>query len=126
MRVWDGSTPIGPDSPYIQDYSQAGAPQALSYIDEGNLKAIAEQLGVNYHHRTGADSTRSLTAGIDAEDVIRDVTRSISTWRAWVWPFALGAGLLLVWELWSIGTTTKPRRVRFASHNGRADVGKKK
>ena len=126
MRVWDGATPIGPDTPYIQDFSQSGYPQAISYIDEANLRTIAEELGVNYHHRTGPDSTRSVTNGIDADEVIRDVARTVSTWRAWVWPFALGVGALLIWELWSIGATTKPRRVRFAGPGGRADVGKKK
>ena len=99
MRSFDGS--YRPDAPFIQDFSQPGEPPAVSRIDEANLRAIAEQLGVPYVHRPGPGPTADVVAGIDVAELAGDGRGDITSTRDVVWPWALAAGLLLLWEAWA-------------------------
>ncbi|NLF06162.1 MAG: VWA domain-containing protein [Actinomycetales bacterium] len=95
MRSYDGS--YQPDAAWIPDPANGGEP-AVSRIDEANLRAIADQLGVRYVHRAGPGPTADLVAGIDPEAIAGDGRGDIRSTRDLVWPWALGAGVLLLWE----------------------------
>ena len=109
MRSFDGS--YRPDAEYIADRAQSGEPPAVSRIDEANLRAIAEQLGVPYVHRPGSGPTADLVSGIDFEALAGDGRGDVTSTRDLVWPWAIGAGVLLAWEAWAWGrATARPGR----------------
>lgn len=68
---------------------------AVSRIDEDALRGVAETLGVPYEHRTGATPTQDLLAGVVAGSAVPD---EVTTTHDVVWPFALGAAVLLAGE----------------------------
>jgi Ca-activated chloride channel homolog len=98
---------------YITDPSRATVddpePDALSVIDEENLRAIADQLGVPYVHRTTTGPTAELVAGVDPQQVAADGRRQVTAFRPVVWPLALGAAVLLGFEAWSAGRSAARR-----------------
>jgi len=96
MRSYDGA--YRPDAEWILDRSQPGTPPAVSRIDEANLRAIAQQLGVPYVHRPGPGPTAELVAGLDPEAIASDGRGDVRSTRDLVWPWALGALALLLWE----------------------------
>ncbi len=96
MRSYDGS--YRPDAEWILDRALDGSPPAVSRIDEANLRVIADQLGLPYVHRPGPGPTADLVAGIDIEAIAGDGRGDIRSTRDLVWPWALGAGALLLWE----------------------------
>lgn len=100
MRSYDGSLDPDPDAPYIVDDSTGE--RALSRIDEEELRAVAEQLGVGYTLRTGPDPVEALVEDLDAEQIAADGRRELSTWSAVTWPAAVLLVLLLALE---VGTT---------------------
>ena len=82
---------------YIMDRSDYPYTVAKSKIDEGNLKDIAEQLGISYAHRTTADPI----PGIDAIEDLADESLTEEDARSIIplyWIFALAAFVLLLWE----------------------------
>lgn len=85
--------------------------QARSMIDEQQLQAIAQQMGVPYLHRTApGESLEETMAGITLKPVpIRTRSRAPS-FQDWYWVAAIPLAVLFIWEL---GATTYrlPRRV---------------
>ena len=84
-------------------------PDALSILDEDNLRAVAAQLGVQYVHRETAGPTADLVAGIDPQQVAADGRRLVTAYRPIVWPFALVAAGLLGIEAWCAGRSASRR-----------------
>ena len=85
------------DPEYIMDRSDYPYSVAKSKIDEGNLKAIAEQLGISYAHRTSPGAI----PGIDAIEDLADESLTEQDARSLIplyWIFALAAFVLLLWE----------------------------
>lgn len=79
-------------------YDRTTHTEALSKIDEGNLRAIAEQLGGEYRHRTapGAiDARLKLPSGRGGPGSGESVTGTELAWLP-----GLGAALCLLAELW--------------------------
>jgi Ca-activated chloride channel family protein len=106
MTTYDPSS--SDDGAPILDYSQPGAPEAVSRIDEDQLRTVAEQLGVPYAHRTGGtqsdggtadEPVTTLVSGIDLSHVAQVGQRKVTVHQYVVWPLALLAAALLVWEL---------------------------
>jgi Ca-activated chloride channel family protein len=62
MKEFDGYGDEYSAKRYIKDTTQSGSPDALSRIDESNLRAIARQLGVPYLHRHAGGSLASVVA----------------------------------------------------------------
>jgi len=109
MRSYDGT--YRPDAPFIPDLSQPGEPPAVSRIDEANLREIAGQLGVPYAHRAGPGPTADLVAGIDFAAIAADGRGDVESTRDLVWPWALGACALLLWEAWDgVRAGARPRQ----------------
>ena len=92
----------GDDEPeYIQDRSKTPEQDALSKIDEENLKNIAEQLGISYAHRTAPGAIPGLDAIEDtADEAITE--QEARTVIPLYWVFALAAFVLLMWEAASV------------------------
>ena len=99
---------------YLRDPSratldEAESPDALSLIDEDNLRAVATQLGVPYAHRETTGPTAELVAGVDAQQVAADGRRLVTAYRPVVWPFALAGAVLLGFEAWAAGRSASRR-----------------
>ena len=96
----DGETPLpeDPNEPpvYIQDRSSYPYTEALSIYSEENLTAIANQLGVDYVHRT-TDSPIPVTAD-DVPGQPETVESRVHTIVELYWIPALAAFALLLWE----------------------------
>jgi Ca-activated chloride channel family protein len=82
---------------YIQDFSLTPPADAVSRIDENNLNAIADQLGVAYDKREQGEAVTSVTAGItvDSARVTQDQGRAPFELY---WIAAVGIAALLVRE----------------------------
>ncbi|PYF99056.1 Ca-activated chloride channel family protein [Georgenia satyanarayanai] len=118
MRFYDGTETTGPgtDAPWILDETQPGSPAAVSQIDETQLRRVAEQLGVDYTHRTAPTDVSGLVAGIDAETIAaEDGRREVSVYEDVYWPAATVLAVLLAWEAWYLARRF-PRP--FASRRG--------
>ena len=82
---------------YIEDRSDYPYEIALSKIDEENLRAIADQLGISYEHRT----TPNTIPGLDAIEDLADESLTEQDSRSLIplyWIPALAAFALLLWE----------------------------
>ena len=82
---------------YIMDRTDYPYTEALSTIDEDNLEAIAEQLGISYEHRTAPGAI----PGINAIEDLADESLTELNERTLIplyWAFALAAFVLLLWE----------------------------
>lgn len=107
MKINDPSSKAGKD--YILDYTKDGAPEAISKIDETQLKAVASDLGIPYLHRSAPGELDQATADIDLSKMTTVGQRTITTYEYLTWPFAGVLVLLLVWELaMAAGRVTKP------------------
>ena len=105
MRTYDGTpeTGAGTDADWIRDETQDGSPPAVSRIDETQLRRVADQLGIDYTHRTGPTSVEGLVSGIDAETIAaEDGRREVSVYADVQWPIAAVLGLLLAWEAFDL------------------------
>lgn len=96
MRVWDGTG--NPAPPYIQDTTQSPATDAISRIDEDNLRDLADTLGVDYLHRAAPGGLEGLPDGVDVETIVEDGRTLVNTYRDVYWPFAWLLVALLAWE----------------------------
>lgn len=119
MRSWELSDSSGGrdsgsqsgGSDYIRDHSQAGAPEAISRIDETKLEEIASELGVDYVH-----SPDSGTISTEASRMMDDATLSteeaeeVSVHRFLEWPFALVLAALLAGEVLALVTRAHAMR----------------
>jgi Ca-activated chloride channel family protein len=76
-------------------YDQATGEDAISRIDEGNLETIAEQLDVDYQHRTRPGGMDAVAAGFEAADVASDEGAPAKHDLTWVFGLLL-LGLVLV------------------------------
>ena len=86
---------------YIQDRSTTPEQDALSKIDEDNLKAIAEELGISYAHRTAPGAIPGLDAIEDTADEAL-TEQEARTVIPLYWVFALAAFVLLLLEAASV------------------------
>lgn len=104
MKVTGGTD----DGAYITDSSGA---QGLSHIDEPTLEGIANQLGVQYLHRTapGGDLTSTMN-GITLRSIPTSSTSRTPSFTDWYWIAAIPLGILFVWELGAV-TYRLPRKV---------------
>ncbi len=93
MKVLDWR---GGGDEYITDPSTGE--DAVSRIDEENLRALATNLGVGYQHRSAPGSLDALASSIDVETIALDGRQATSTLRDVYWPFAWLIGILLAWE----------------------------
>ena len=83
---------------YIQDYSSGTPTPAVSRIDEDNLRAIAEQLGVEYSHRSATSGIGPVLDGLDVGDVtVTDGSQTAAVEFYWI-PAAL-LGIIALLEL---------------------------
>lgn len=124
MKEFDGYGDQYSSNRYIKDKTQTGAPDAVSKIDQGNLRTIASQLGVPYLHR---ESGGSLSSVVDAAEHGRVTTSSGSTasivdlyWIAAI-PFFLLLLLDVALVVRALGEVRQPRpgrRPRAAGRRG--------
>jgi len=101
MRVYNGES--DGDLPYIYDPDTGG--DAVSVLDEANLNAIAEALGVAYVHRTEPSGMASLAAEL-AERAGRAHAPGGDDERRWYW---LPAAAVLVLVVWQLGASARER-----------------
>jgi len=106
MRQFSGfANPFGDEEElpdYIQDYSSGSPEPAVSRIDEDNLGAIADQLGVAYSHRSATTGIAPVLDGLDVGDVtVTDGSETAAVEFYWI-PAAL-LGLLALFELARLG-----------------------
>ncbi len=86
---------------YIQDRSSSPYKDAISVIDEDNLRTIAEELGISYAHRTSPGAIPGLDAIEDTADEAL-TQQEARTVIPLYWAFALAAFVLLLWEAASV------------------------
>lgn len=110
MKYYYGYQGYGGDDDatgYIRDYSKyssAGVVDAVSVINESNLKTIADDLGVTYLHRTSFN--QSLDEIVDASKlkVVGDTHREVVGYTGLYWIAATVLAALLLWwlvDLWT-------------------------
>jgi len=87
---------------YIQDYSTGSPADALSRIDETALRAVADQLGVPYVHRSAETSILPALDGIDVGELTVQDGEPDSVVELY-WIFVIPFGILVLWELYSVG-----------------------
>lgn len=90
-----------PEAPtYIQDYTNGT--DAISFIDEAALQAIADQLGLQYLHRDPEAAVAPALAGIDVGELAVQPGEPDSVVELY-WIFVIPFGILVLFELYSIG-----------------------
>lgn len=116
MRYYDGTSPYGPedDADWILDTTQDGDPPAISAIDETNLRRLAQELGVEYVHRTEPGSLTSITSGIDLDHIAGDGRRDVSVYQDVYWPAAVILAGLVLWEAWYLARRFPRQRYQAA------------
>ncbi|MDO4773775.1 MAG: vWA domain-containing protein [Candidatus Saccharibacteria bacterium] len=102
-RRWDNNKQA-----YLKDRSgkALSPPDAVSKLDEDNLRTIANQAGLRYIHRTKPDDTKEITATIDIGEIIKSSDET-STYEDWYWIIAPVAIVLLSAELWQLWNTAR-------------------
>lgn len=91
-----------------ESYIQApGGGEAISQIDQDNLQRIADEMGVDYLHRTAPGGLEAVT-DVDAEQIAaEDGRQPAHLYRDVVWPFMLVLAALLVWEMIELAPTMR-------------------
>ncbi|HZK05984.1 MAG TPA: VWA domain-containing protein [Actinomycetaceae bacterium] len=87
---------LGAADEYIQD-NRTGT-DAISRIDEDNLRAVAVSLGIDYEHRSEPGSLDGVAAGIDIEMLKEDGRATALFYRDLYWPLVWIVVGLLAWE----------------------------
>lgn len=110
MRSYDGTDHTGPgtDAPYIQD--PATGDDAISRIDEAELRTVAADLGIDYTRRSQPDDVSPLVAGVDVQEIASDGRRDLLTYADVYWPAAVVLALLLAWEAWDLAREVPKNR----------------
>lgn len=110
---------LSTDEGYL--YDQERNEDAISRIDEDNLNAIADQLGVDYEHRTAPGGMDAVADGFEASYAFDD-RKDAPAKHDLTWLFGLVLlGLVLLelrtwWQaLWTSHTALLPTRRRAAS-----------
>ncbi|WP_194949860.1 VWA domain-containing protein [Actinomyces trachealis] len=98
MREFNGSADSGAGSsaPYLKD--GATGQDGVSKIDENALNGAATGLGLPYVHRTAPGGVESFTK-LDVQTILKDRRGKRSHHSYLVWPLALVASGLIIWEL---------------------------
>jgi Ca-activated chloride channel family protein len=127
MKVFDGYGDAYSSTEYIEDRSRAGAPDAVSVIDEDALRTIASQLGVDYVHRDAGSEVEAVVA--DARDgaVASDEGRAEAVVDLY-WIAAVPLFLLALVEIGVVARALaeirdRPRREGDGAPRGSADGG---
>lgn len=101
MRSYDGSPATGEHTgaDYIPDET-SGEP-GVSTIDEAALEGVAQDLGIDYLHRTGGsqDAPPEDFTELDVQAVLSDGRAATGSRRYLVWPLGLLVSGLLIWEI---------------------------
>lgn len=85
---------------YIQD-PETGT-DAISRIDEDNLHALADQLGLDYVHRDAPGGAGELVAEIPVDLLAADGREDSGRLNPILWPIGLVLLGLVGWELWHL------------------------
>lgn len=85
---------------------------AISKIDENNLRKIADDIGINYHHRQESDDASSLVSDIRPRIAQAASERSVDVRQEIYWVFATIFICLLLWELWTLLGELLPKKGR--------------
>lgn len=101
MREHTGGDAPGPSAPFIID-ATTGAP-AITRIDQAELNATAQQLGLPFFHRTAADSMQEVVGEIDFEFIEIAGGRKIVSHQTHLWFLAAPLVALFAVEAWHIG-----------------------
>jgi Ca-activated chloride channel family protein len=106
------------NAPYLRDTTQPGSPVAVSRIDEGALRTVAEQLGVGYQHRDAG----SEPAYPDVEDRMGEEIEvpEVAVAQRLYWVPVLPAFLLLLWDLVLAARNLGDLRAARPARKGRA------
>lgn len=75
---------------------------AISRIDKENLQELADQLDLDYVHRTSPGGASDLVADIPYETIGGDGRQERGTRNPLLWPIGLALLGLVGWELWHI------------------------
>ena len=95
--------PVEPLPPtYIQDRSASEPTDAVSRIDEAALQGIADQLGVQYLHRTADAPVSPAFSDLDVGELTVQEGEPDSSVELY-WVFVIPFGLLVLLELYWIG-----------------------
>lgn len=106
MLEWTGID--DPNRPRIQD--PATGEDAISRIDEDNLREAASALGVRYAHRTAPTELDFVADAIDVETIVEDGRADVSVRRDVYWPFVWVIAALLVWEAFDASRVLREMR----------------
>lgn len=110
MRIND---PTGAQSGYIIDPTLPGEPEAISKMDEASLRAVADELSVEYIHRDPATPIDTVLLPVVGDAVNQETARTVRVYQPLLWPFALAIAALLIWEVAAtVRRTTRPVGVR--------------
>ena len=97
MLQFDGFGDEESEIAYILDYSVSPAVEAISRIDEAALGTIADQLGVQYLHRSADAAVTPAIGGIDVGELtVADGEPGSPTELYWI--FAIPFGLIALFE----------------------------
>jgi Ca-activated chloride channel homolog len=92
---------------YLQD--PAGG-DAISRIDEGRLRGIADQLGITYLHRAPGLPIDDALGPMAALDGAADLDRTEEARLEIAWVFGIPIALLLAWEGFSLARSLRTTR----------------
>lgn len=106
MLEWTGVD--DPNRPRIQD--PATGQDAVSRIDEGNLRELAAVLGVRYAHRTAPNSLDFVADTVDVDSIVDDGRTQVSVHRDVYWPFVWVIVGLLAWEAFDAARAIREMR----------------
>lgn len=108
-RRWDHNKQA-----YLEDRSVKSLPypDAISKLDETNLRAIANQAGISYIHRTKPDDAKTITGTIDIGEIIKssDETTAYDDWYWILAPVAVALLSIELWQLWGVARSLKIAR----------------
>lgn len=99
MREYGGAQDGDGQAPYITDGMTGEV--GVSRIDETALQAAATGLGLDYVHRSADEGTQAFTQ-VEVSTVLGAGEEKRTHVRYVVWPLALVASGLLLWELYSL------------------------
>lgn len=99
-RMLENSGYSEAEKQYIKDYSAGGSPvpDARSKIDEGNLRTAAQQMGIQYVHRTKPTDGKELSKEIHSEN-ISTFKENVTARRQFYWLFAVLMVGVLMYEI---------------------------
>jgi Ca-activated chloride channel family protein len=105
---------LGRSEGWVTDYDTYE--DAISHADLDNLQTIADQMGVDFVHRTEPGGMDDIAAGFKA-DYLVDEDEERPAKHDYVWVVGLVLALLVLWELfvvwnavWATRGTLRPRR----------------